>query len=128
MKNPDININDIMEQTNICSKESDPTECIKQSFSIYFSLKYQDAGTLETTFFQNLIKEKKWKIHVISEKIEDSWTLQLFNYNNSILLYNSGNHFQYIIPETTISSGGGKRKTQRKRPKSSHKNKSIKTK
>lgn len=52
-----------------------------------------------------------------------------FDYPNVIRLYKSTGHYQYIIPDSSSSEkGGGKRKTQRKRPKSSHKNKSIKTK
>ena len=90
-------------------------------------MKYPDASPEQVDFIKKYMNNKNLYIATYEEK--NITSLNFNKYNNVIRLYNSGNHYQYIIPETPKSNnGGGKRKTQRKRPKSSHKNKSIKTK
>ena len=89
---------------------------------------YTNLGMIEVNNIKKMINAKNYYVDFIFETKDVKYH---YIYKNRLLLYNGGNHFQYIIPETPKPSsekGGGKRKTQRKRPKSSHKNKSIKTK
>lgn len=90
---------------------------------------YPEVSPEQVEFITEYIKEKGgYHIHIeFKSKSKDNY--YFFDYPNVIRLYKLPGHYQYIIPETPKSNnGGGKRKTQRKRPKSSHKNKSIKTK
>ena len=88
-------------------------------------MKYPDASPDQVKFLQKYMKERNIYVYISP----DNKQLHFNKYNNVIILFKTGGHYQYIIPETPKSNnGGGKRKTQRKRPKSSHKNKSIKTK
>jgi hypothetical protein len=90
-------------------------------------MRYPDASPEQVKFLKNYMNKKK--LYIVIHGTNDENNLKFKKYNNVIRLYRKGNHYQYIIPESpSPSSGGGKRKTQRKRPKSSHKNKSIKTK
>ena len=90
---------------------------------------YPEVSSEQFEFIKEYIEEEKgYHIHIEFKNGEPKDNYYFFDYPNVIRLYKSPGHYKYIIPETSPSSGGGKRKTQRKRPKSSHKNKSIKTK
>ena len=89
---------------------------------------YPEVSSEQVEFIKEYIEEKGYHIHIeFNSESKDNY--YFFDYPNVIRLYKSTSHYQYIIPDSSSSiKGGGKRKTQRKRPKSSHKNKSIKTK
>ena len=90
---------------------------------------YPEVSSEQVEFIKEYIEEKGYHIHIEFKNGEPKDNYYFFDYPNVIRLYKAPGHYQYIIPESpSPSSGGGKRKTQRKRPKSSHKNKSIKTK
>lgn len=99
---------------------------VKEEPTSNIEMKYPDASPDQVKFLEKYMKERNIYVYISP----DPKQLHFNKYNNVIILYKSTGHYKYIIPETQnpISSGGGKRKTQRKRPKSSHKNKSIKTK
>ena len=119
--------NQVNQDHLLALKLQNPNQNIEPSYDSNPPTKsYTNIGMIEVDSIQKMINDKNYYVDF---KFETKDVKYHYIYKNRLLLYNGGNHFQYIIPETPkTNNGGGKRKTQRKRPKSSHKNKSIKTK